>query len=197
MFYRLRAFNAGGNSPYSAEVKATIPGAPVLPPAAPSLQATAISPTEVRLQWNDVANEVNYIIERRLDGVTAWTTVSAPGADATSFTEPGLAPETTYVYRIRAANGGGESAWTEASVKTPAKPGPISNKPLTFRVLGADRSGMRVGISGEDNRFPKLDGCVRHWRAVVPLTGNHPDTRHDEPEKEHRGILSFTLRSAN
>jgi hypothetical protein len=169
MFYRLRAFNAGGNSPYSAEVKATIPGAPVLPPAAPSLQATAISPTEVRLQWNDVANEVNYIIERRLDGVTAWTTVSAPGADATSFTEPGLAPETTYVYRIRAANGGGESAWTEASVKTPAKPGPISNKPLTFRVLGADRSGMRVGISGDSGQRFKVQRTTdfRTWTDVA------------------------------
>jgi predicted phage tail protein len=120
--YRIAATNAAGSSGYSAEVNVTTPVAPVLPPASPSLQATAISPTEVRLQWSDVANELNYIIEGRLDGGTVWTTVTSLDANTTSFTDSGLTPETTYVYRIRAANSGGESAWTEATVRTPAKP---------------------------------------------------------------------------
>ena len=118
--YRIAATNAAGSSGYSDEVNVTTPAAPVLPPAAPSLQATAISPTEVRLEWSDVADEVNYILERQLDGVTA--SVTTLPANVASFTESDLAPETTYIYRIRAANGGGESAWTEATVTTPAKP---------------------------------------------------------------------------
>jgi alpha-tubulin suppressor-like RCC1 family protein len=179
IFYRLRAFNTGGVSPYSAEVTATTPGAPVLPPSAPSLQATATSPTEVRLQWSDVANEVNYIIERRLDAVTAWTTVTTLGADATSFTEPGLAPETTYVYRVRAANGGGESAWSEATVRTPAKPlEPISNNPLTFRALGADPNGMRVRISGDSGQRFKVQRTTdfRNWTDVATSVLLSPST---------------------
>jgi hypothetical protein len=31
--------------------------------------------------------------------------------------------------------------------------------------------------------------------AMVPLTENHPETRQNEPEKEHRGIVCFTLQS--
>jgi hypothetical protein len=43
-------------------------------------------------------------------------------AGVTSFSDAGLVPETTYFYRIRALNSGGESAASEASARTLAAP---------------------------------------------------------------------------
>ena len=109
MFYRLRGFNTGGTSPYSAEVSATTTAA--VPPVTPTLSISVQSATEVNLTWNDVANESGYSIERRTSS-GQWAQIATPSANATSFRDSGLTPATTYVYRIRALSAAGNSAFS-------------------------------------------------------------------------------------
>ena len=64
------------------------------------LSATAISSTQIRLTWNDTANETGYVLTRS-PGVNGSTTVNLL-ANITSYTDSGLSPLTTYTYSIQA-----------------------------------------------------------------------------------------------
>ena len=86
----------------SGESEATYASATTMPePATPSgVTASAVSPTEVRLEWSDVADEIGYRIERSIDGSSDWITIGTAGQDVTAHAEAGLEPGATYHYRI-------------------------------------------------------------------------------------------------
>jgi hypothetical protein len=90
-------------------------------PAAPSvLAATAVSPSRIDLAWKDNSlNESGFKIERKTGSGGIWAQVATPGAGATAWSNTGLSASTTYFYRVRATNAGGDSAWSnEASATT-------------------------------------------------------------------------------
>ncbi|GEM_PF-4880451 len=114
--YRVRAFNAAGNSGYSNESCATTLG----PPTAPSnLQAAAASSSQINLTWNNNSNNATqFRIERRI-GSGAYVFLVNKAAGSTSHSDPGLSSNTTYTYRVRAENSFGNSAFSnEASATT-------------------------------------------------------------------------------
>ena len=89
--------------------------------AAPTgLAVTEVGSNQVTLTWADNSdNEDGFRIERSTDGVT-FTRVAATGPDATRFVATGLNSRTTYYFRVRAYNAGGDSAPTSsAEVTTP------------------------------------------------------------------------------
>ena len=95
------------------------------PPAAPTaLTASAVAYNQIDLSWTDNAdNEAGFEIERSPDE-SAWTLIDVVGADVTTYSDIGLAPNTTYYYRVRARNGYGFSAYSNtASTTTPGSPG--------------------------------------------------------------------------
>lgn len=111
------------------------PPPPPLPPAAPSgLAATPLSSSQIKLDWTDNAsNETGFKIERSLNGVS-YTQIATVGANVVTYTDTGLSPSTTYYYRIRAYNAGGDSAYSAAaSAATPVTPVPTER---TFPQLG-------------------------------------------------------------
>lgn len=68
-----------------------------------SLAATGTSSSTIGLTWVDHATgETGYLIERSADGVSGWTQVGTAAANATSYSDTGLAPNTTYYYRVAA-----------------------------------------------------------------------------------------------
>jgi len=71
-------------------------------PITNGLQATAITTTQVGISWPPIAGATQYTLERRSLGV--WTTVTTTGA--TSYSDSGLGPARTYVYRVTSNNGG-------------------------------------------------------------------------------------------
>jgi fibronectin type 3 domain-containing protein len=109
-FYVVTAVNIGGESPDSAKVNAT-PLPP--PPAAPTnLTPIVVSKSQINLTWVDNAsNESGYRIERSTNG-TSFSQIATTGANVSSFSNTGLAANTTYYYRVRAFNGGGNSAYS-------------------------------------------------------------------------------------
>jgi plastocyanin len=96
------------------------------PPAAPTnLQATAISTSEIRLNWTDNANnETSFLIERRALGGNFAQIGTAP-ANSTEFVAGGLPQATHFDFRVRASNSAGSSAYSNlAGASTDATPGP-------------------------------------------------------------------------
>ncbi|GAI05759.1 unnamed protein product, partial [marine sediment metagenome] len=106
-FYRVCAFNAGGDSEYSNTESGTTQPVPVYPPDAPTnLIATAVSDSQIDLAWTDNSdNETGFAIERSPDGDDAtYTGIGTVGVDVVSYSNIGLDPETEYFYRVMAFN---------------------------------------------------------------------------------------------
>ena len=75
------------------------------------LRATLASAAVIRLEWNDVQDESQYLLERRRDNTTEMQIILA--ADQTSFTDHDLEKSRTYCYRLAAINRIGSSPFTE------------------------------------------------------------------------------------
>ncbi|MFH1226477.1 MAG: SBBP repeat-containing protein, partial [Planctomycetota bacterium] len=124
-YYRVRAYNAAGNSAYSGEVSApTQEPPPVIPYAPSSSTADAASSSQINLTWSNVNGEDGYKIERKIgaDGNYAPITTIV-GANIALYSDTGLADGTVYYYRVKAYNAGGDSAYSyESSAITPLKP---------------------------------------------------------------------------
>lgn len=91
-------------------------GCLVTPPLDPAnLRLTSKSQTVVNLAWDASSSANTYVLERKT-ALGSFTQI----ASATLFTysDTGLTPNTTYMYRIRAVNGGGASSGRELTVST-------------------------------------------------------------------------------
>jgi hypothetical protein len=141
------------------------------PPAAPSaLTATAASSSQINLGWTDNAtDESGFKIERSTDGTT-FTQVATVAANVATFSNTGLSVSTTYYYRVRAYNAGGDSAYsntanatTPAAPKTPAAPSGLtatvassSRINLAWTDNSADETGFRIERSTDGSSFTRI-----------------------------------------
>jgi hypothetical protein len=94
---------------------------PATPAAPGNLVATTFSTTQINLSWTDnSSDESGFRIERCTSpGCTNFAQVAEVGANVTTFANTGLTKNTTYTYRVRAFNTGGNSAYSNvASAKT-------------------------------------------------------------------------------
>ena len=112
--YRVRGTDAGGASdPSGVAVALTIPAVPTIALAGLNVATSSVS-------FPAVAGAASYVVQRSLDGVGGWTTVStvnaagvaspATGPAVLAATVPNLAPSTVYYYRAVATNATGSSA---------------------------------------------------------------------------------------
>lgn len=110
-----------------------------LSPAAPSnLTATAVSTSQINLQWTDNStNEQGFEIERCSgSGCSNFTLVRTVGANATSWSNTGLLARSSYTYRVRAFNASGDSSYSNTAT---------SATPAVQRALTVSRSGKGAG----------------------------------------------------
>ncbi|MBN1670386.1 MAG: fibronectin type III domain-containing protein [Kiritimatiellae bacterium] len=160
-------------------------------PAAPSaLTAQARAGGEVRLAWRDnSADEAGFKIDRRQSGTDAWVRIATPGADATTHTDTGLAPETRFYYKVKAYNAAGNSPYSEVADVTTTPLPPAAPANLAARAAGstrielswADRSSNETGFK-IDRRQSGTDPWVRITTTGANATtcsdtGLRPDTR--------------------
>ena len=74
-----------------------------------NLTATVIAAGQIRLAWEDRSdNETGFRLERAA-GSTVFSVAGTAGPNATSFDDTSLASNTSYVYRVIAFNGAGQS----------------------------------------------------------------------------------------
>jgi len=132
----LRIVCQGNGWVYLDAIRFTGCVAPPEPPAAPSnLTATALSSSQIRLQWTDNATtESGFMIERKLDG-GSYSQIGTASMNDETYNDVGLTELTTYYYRIRAFNVSGNSAYSNEAYDTT----PEGGQPVEF--LTADIGG--------------------------------------------------------
>lgn len=152
--YRVRAeFNGSIFSDYSNKDDAKTFTAPVDIPANPThLIATAVSSTQIDVNWVDNANnEEAYELWRSVGDCSSFAllTDTIP-ANSTSFQDTGLTPSTLYCYKVRAKNSVGTSSFSNVDDATtfPAPttvPNPATN--LTATAI----SSQQIDVTWTDN----------------------------------------------
>ncbi len=137
------------------------PSAPVAPSA---LSAMPNSSSQITLNWTDNAtNETGFKLERSADGSTGWMQIAAPLANAISFSDIGLAPDTLYFYRIRAANSAGDSAWSVGASAT------------TWNGIQGFRAANGLNADGtQDGLTPAGDGVANILKYAFNMIGSGP-----------------------
>jgi titin len=164
--YQLRATNATGDSAGSNEASVTTP--PAAPTAPSGLTVTVVSRSSLLLNWNDnSSNEDAFRIERSSPGVP-FRVVASVGSGVTTFTDTGLAANTTYSYRVKAANAGGESAPTDVKSATtlPELPAGVTGLEvttvsqtelrLTWSDVSSDETGFKIERSPDGTAFTQI-----------------------------------------
>ena len=162
----LAACGGGGDGPSSGAEQAAAAGAaaPAAPPAVAgaafasmSLDAAGTSSRTAGLAWTSVPGAVGYTVERKGPDA-AWVTVATLGPADLAHVDDGLAPATTYAYRVSAR--GGATATAERSATTSWR------APLTTARPEATSGPADVGNVGPaGGRVASSDGAVQ---LVVP-----------------------------
>jgi hypothetical protein len=120
--YRVRAYNATGDSAYSNTATATTPAASATLAAPSELTLKVASSSRIDLTWRDnSSDETGFKIERSTNG-TSFTQIATVGADVTTYSNTGLSSGTRYYYRVRAYNAGGNSAYSNTANARTSKP---------------------------------------------------------------------------
>ncbi|HXO84923.1 MAG TPA: fibronectin type III domain-containing protein, partial [Gemmatimonadales bacterium] len=140
-WYRVRAYNAVGNSAFTNETDATTLPAPAAPT---NLQGTVVSSAVVDLSWVDNAgDETLFRIQRAPDvagAPGAWANLSTVGANVTTYRATGLTAGTTYWFRVRAENTIGNSAYTAGTGVTTILVVPPSGLVANAYLVGTQRN---------------------------------------------------------
>ncbi|HTN52791.1 MAG TPA: fibronectin type III domain-containing protein [Anaeromyxobacter sp.] len=122
-WYRVRATNAFGDSPYSNVDTAT-----TSEPARPAgLFAVTQGPTSIQLSWTaGAADQTGFRVERSAtSAVDGFAEITAVSGTVTTYLDAGLAAGTQYWYRVRAVYPYGLSAYSDPAAATtlgPARP---------------------------------------------------------------------------
>ena len=143
-YYRVRAYNASGNSSYTDEVNVTTPACGTPPNKPTNLSASSKSTTEINLSWTDNSdNEDGFKLERKgLGG--AYTEIKTLAANTTSYSDTGLNANTTYYYRIRAYNSYGYSDYSNEANATTQKEVTIPNKPTNLQATAGSTTEIKL-----------------------------------------------------
>lgn len=117
----------------------------LLAPEAPTnLVATAISETQITLNWTDNStSETGFKIERSTGG-GGYSEIAIVGANVNAYVDSSRVPNTTYTYQVRAYNSAGNSAYSNPSSATTSLPGPSN-------LVATTVSASQINLSWADN----------------------------------------------
>ena len=117
-FFRVRASNIEGDSPFSNIVEVEMPpsGGDNVPVPPEDVLAESVSETQIRLTWQDNINDdAIYKIERSQGDPNSFIEVDRLPAGTSNFIDKNLQPEAFYFYRIIAANSDGNAPSSDTS----------------------------------------------------------------------------------
>jgi hypothetical protein len=136
-----------------------------IPTAPTNLVATAISSSQIRLNWTDNSNtETGFRIEMSINGTT-FTEIGVVGSNITQATVNNLGAATTYFFRVRATTLGVNSLYSNtANAKTS---GAVT---ITARVEQIEEKELfkRVTVTPEAIENKQLTSSVEEQVLVYP-----------------------------
>lgn len=151
-WYRVRAKNAIGYSPYSNVAETTTFDVPPISPT--GLTAATVSSSQINLVWKDHSmNESGFDIERSTDG-TSFSKAGEAAANTNAFQDTGLTPATKYWYRVRSRNSQGASDPTNVATATTSDV--IPNDPSNLAASATDYFSVKLvwsDNSGNERNF--------------------------------------------
>ncbi|HYG65049.1 MAG TPA: fibronectin type III domain-containing protein, partial [Thermoanaerobaculia bacterium] len=178
--FRVRAANSAGFSAYSNSAAATTLTAPVTPaaPAAPTtLQAQALSGTEVQLTWTDSSsNEDGFRVERSTAG-GAFLEIQTVAANATGSRVTGLTAGTAYTFRVRAANAAGLSAYSNSASATTTAPVATTVPAAPSSLAAKATSATQIQLTWRDNSGNEASFRIERiingrWTEIASVAAN-------------------------
>jgi hypothetical protein len=119
-------------------------------PGPDGLTATPVTSSRVSIAWTDsFADETGFLVERSESASGPFAEVTTAAADEVSIVDPGLAPSTTYYYRVAAQRPSRRTAFSgPVGATTPsATVGTISVNEVRFPEIAALGQGLVVGIT--------------------------------------------------
>lgn len=131
-YYRIVAVGAAGNSDPSDAVNTTTT------PAAPATLTGTATTSSITLAWAKSTGATGYKVERSLNN-TDWSTLTTTLATVATYANASLSQNTTYYYRVRATNTGGDSVPTTTLSKNT-----LIGAPSDVFVYGATSTSLKV-----------------------------------------------------
>lgn len=184
--FRVRAYNGGGDSAYSNEASA-ITDAQAAPAAPSTLSITDVASSRIDLSWQDHAdNESGFKIERCTGHpcTDAFVQIAAVGTNVTTYASTGLSPSTTYTFRVRAYNGGGDSAYSIEAWATTEALASITLSATGYKVQGR----QKVDLTWNGASSTSVDIYRNTVKITTANDGFHTDNI------DARGGGSYTYR---
>jgi C1A family cysteine protease len=164
------------------------------PPAAPTnLAAAAVSHSQINLTWTDNAtDETGFKIERCTGaGCSAFAQIDTVGANVTGYSNTGLAAATSYSYRVRATNGGGDSGYSNTATAVTAAP-PAG----AVLYLSSSTLGTAGGVAFADEDVLIKDMGTGAWSLFIDgsdLGLANMDIDAFEPQADGSILMSFDI----
>ena len=169
-YYRIRAFNAGGDSGYSEPVSATTTAATTPPGAPGALTATAISSTRISLTGKNVTAATDFQIERSSPDESSYSPIGTTGTGIVTYTDStGLTSWTRYYYKVWAHNNAGYSSEAASANTWTLLPAPGT---LTATTLSSSQIALTwTNVTGETGGYKIERSCKS---IEKPLSNNAP-----------------------
>lgn len=168
--YQVKARNSFGSSAYAGPVTVQTKPAIVLPMAPTGLKADTVTSVNVVLSWQDNSdNETGFKIEKAT-GSGSFTELAAVGSGVASYNDTSVIQGNKYSYQVRAYNGQGNSAYSNAiNVDIPTSTTPPSNPPstpsTTMRFVIGESKYLWNGMTQPMDVAP----IVRENRTLLPI----------------------------
>ncbi len=188
--YRVYAYNLGAFSLLSNVAQVTTPD---VPPAAPTLLiTTAVTPSQVDLEWTDNSlNEDGFVVERSSDGGGTWQQIGQTLADVAAFSDISVIPGNSYLYQVYAFNANGNSIFSNSVQADVPNVVPADPTNLAATSVGAAQVtlGWKDNANNEDGfRVERSADNGANW-GQVGLTGANVVTFSDATVSAGTGYM--------
>lgn len=211
--YAVSAFDAAGNeSDKSSQKCATTQSAMTIPNVPNSLQASAVSTSQINLSWTDTSNnEDGFKIERKTGTAGTYSQITTVGAGSAIYSNAGLSAGTTFCYRVRAYNGAGNSGYSnEACAMTssntlppptptfPVAPSSLSSTALSSSIIALvwqDNSDSESGFKIE--RKTGTSGSFSQIATAAALPGSGSGGYFEDSNLSASTAYCYRLRAYN
>jgi hypothetical protein len=179
-----------GPQPFALVVDGATVAAPSVPAAPSGLIATPSSSSQINLVWADNSgNEDGFKIERcQGAGCSTFSQIATVAANVTSYPNTGLTAATSYIYRMRAYNAVGDSAYSNsASATTPSGPTSTGYKSPTANAAQTSSAGDNNGYQTTPANANADDGAF----AVDTNSGSGGSTSCTNNNKDKHHYYSY------